>query len=76
MADPISELGVLDPWLWRGWAYALSPTYRARTHRRWQAHSRLYVAADIALSLAVVAAEIALVAWVFGYGLGMSHVHA
>jgi len=58
MLDFIGELGTLDPWLWRGWAYLLSPSYRAKRHARWAAEGSLYAVIDIAFSLAVMAFEV------------------
>jgi hypothetical protein len=59
--DFIGEIGALDPWLWRGWAYLISPAYRAKRHARWSAKGYLYAFADIAFSLAAMAFEILLV---------------
>ena len=63
MLNFLGEIGTLDPWLWRGWAYCFSSTYRARRHEKWANSSRLYVSADILLSLSVMALEITLVAY-------------
>jgi hypothetical protein len=60
MLDFIGEIGTLDPWLWRGWAYLISPSYRAKRHARWAAKGFLYALADIAFSLAVMAFEVLL----------------
>ncbi|QNH12166.1 hypothetical protein [Xanthomonas sp. SI] len=61
MLDFIGELGGLDPWLWRGWAYLFSSSYRAKRHARWAAEGRIYALADIVFSLAIMALEIYLV---------------
>lgn len=61
MLDFIGELGGLDPWLWRGWAYLFSRSYRAKRHARWATEGRIYALVDIVFSLAVMALEIYLV---------------
>lgn len=66
----IGELGTLDPWLYRGWLYLVSPRYRSARHDAWKKSGLLYAAADIALSVAVMGAEIVAVTlvayWVIG----------
>jgi hypothetical protein len=72
----LGEIGTLDPWLWRGWAYCFSSTYRVRRHEKWAHSSRLYAFTDIFLSLSVMALEITLVAYIVisivGYNGGHS----
>jgi hypothetical protein len=61
MMDFLGEIGTLDPWLWRGWAYLFSRSYRSSRHSEWRVKGKLYASADIAFSLAVMAFEIFLV---------------
>jgi hypothetical protein len=56
--DLLGELGTLDPWLYRGWAYLFSGSYRESAHSRWRKGSRLAAFADIFLSLAVMGFEV------------------
>ncbi|WP_369980745.1 hypothetical protein [Xanthomonas bundabergensis] len=69
MLDFIGELGTLDPWLWRGWAYLFSSSYRAKRHARWAAEGSLYALVDIAFSLAVMALEVYLALALFTLAL-------
>lgn len=61
MLDFIGEIGTIDPWLWRGWAYVFSSSYRARCHARWTAKGYFYAALDIGLSTAVMTVEVLVV---------------
>lgn len=58
MMDFLGEMGTLDPWLWRGWAYLFSRSYRSGRHAEWKAKGKFYAFADIAFSLAVMAFEV------------------
>ena len=70
MMDFLGEIGTLDPWLWRGWAYLFSSSYRLDRHSKWAARGKLYAFADIAFSLAVMALEIFVFVVVIQLGLG------
>lgn len=71
MLDFLGELGTLDPWLWRGWAYLFSSSYRARRHSRWTAKGYFYAALDIGLSTAVMIIEVLVVLLVANVLLGV-----
>jgi len=59
--DLLAELGTLDPWLYRGWAYLLSSRYRRTRHDAWKKLGRRYAFGDIAVSGAVMILEIIVV---------------
>jgi hypothetical protein len=70
MVDFLGEIGTLDPWLWRGWAYLASPSYRARRHSKWAANGKLYAFADIVFSLTVMALEVCLLVVIVQMAIG------
>ena len=61
MLDFLGEIGTLDPWLHRGWAYIFSAKYRADRHKTWSRRGKLYAIADIIVSLVVLTLEILLI---------------
>jgi hypothetical protein len=68
LIEMIGELGTLDPWLYRGWLYLLSSRYRSARHDAWKNSGILYAAADIALSVVIMGAEIVAVTQI-AYGV-------
>jgi len=72
--DFLAELGTLDPWLYRGWAYLASSRYRQARHDAWNKNGRLYALGDIALSGMVMLLEITVVGlvvyWLVSPGRG------
>jgi hypothetical protein len=62
-----------------GWRYLFSPSYRARTHSRWQQTTQLRITVEIIGSLICMAASIFLLAllvcYLFGLGWFSSAPH-
>ena len=63
-------MGTLDPWLYRGWLYLLSPRYRNARHEAWKNSGRAYANGDIALSTVVMGLEVVAVVLVVSWGMG------
>ena len=70
LIDLIAELGTLDPWLYRGWLYLLSPRYRSARHDAWKSSGLAYAIGDVILSVTIMLAEIIAVvligSWIIG----------
>jgi hypothetical protein len=62
MLDFISELGSSVPWIYRGWIFLASNSYREETQLRWRIKGGYYKAFDVCASTAFMLAEIWLLA--------------
>ena len=63
IVDLIAEIPIF-PWLYRGWAYVLSPTYRTDRKRRWREQHKAIVIIDIGTSAVLAIAELCLLSLV------------
>jgi hypothetical protein len=60
MLDVLGELGATPPWLYRGWLWIFSRSYRATVRSMYRCMSNLARGIDATLSFAFFAGEIGL----------------
>jgi len=62
--DILGELGSGPPWLYRGWGFLLSESYRDSVKSQYSKMSSFFIVVDILLSLACFAGEIVLIVYI------------
>lgn len=58
MLDILAELGSTPPWIYRGWGYIFSSTYRDTVKNEYRKISRPFKVLDIILSASLFVAEV------------------
>ena len=57
MFDFLFEMGSSFPWIYRGWVYMISATYRGTVEQEWLRRGRAYKVFDISLSIIFMVLE-------------------
>jgi len=70
LIDFVGELFTLDPWLYRGWLYLLSPRYRRARHDAWKSSGLAYAIGDIAFSAVIMLAEVVAIVLIGSWAIG------